>query len=237
MNRGDGTVTIREPGAKDRTIFTSYKTLPCRSEYTHFTIGLGQSVKVSGDATVLFYRQQQSIPISGPDLRPNQPLASQLLPRTSAESQDRLPLLNCEPITTAASTTPAPQSLSSTPEIMFRLQTSALGHFSTPYPKSVLRPKITTGEFFAWFALQTSHCLPHGPEKLRFTFKDAMPVPKSSEILKGSEEDLMFMRQEIKTECEKAGKWIGGLKEFGVLVSVPGWGEEVGSGKEEEDEW
>jgi hypothetical protein len=66
-----------------------------------------------------------------------------------------------------------------------------------------------------------------------------MPVPHSSDIGRGNEEHFMFMRRDIRRMSEKAGKWMGGLREFGVLVSVPGWSEgngENGEG-EEEDEW
>jgi hypothetical protein len=238
MNSGYGTVRISEPGKEERKIMTSYKQPFQRNEYTHFTLGPGQSVKVFGEAVVLFYRLRRIAPPT-PTIPQAQPWNTPAPANVPAQLQPHVPSPTVEANSFQSPTFPATRICSSTPEILIRLQTSSSGHFSTPYPKSCIRPKITTEEFFAWFAHQTSHCLPHGPERLRFTFKDAMPVPHSSDIGRGNEEHFMFMRRDIRRMSEKAGKWMGGLREFGVLVSVPGWSEgngENGEG-EEEDEW
>jgi hypothetical protein len=71
---------------------------------------------------------------------------------------------------------------------------------------------------------------------LRFTFKDAMPAPHSSEIVRGNEEHFMFMRKEIRSICENAQKYMPGMREWVVLVSVPGWVEEEGD-EGHEEEW
>ena len=239
MNSGDGTVEISEPSKEGKTIMTSYKHPFQRNEYTHFTLEPGQSVKVFGEAVVLFYRLRRIAPAPTPTIPQAQPRNIPTPANVPTQIQPYFPSPATEANSFQPPTFPATQICSSTPEILIRLQTSSSGQFSTPYPKSCIHPKITTEEFFTWFAHQTSYCLPHGPERLRFTFKDAMPVPHSSEIGRGNEEHFMFMRREIKRMSEKAGKWMGGLREFGVLVSVPGWskvnrekGEEEG-----EDEW
>ena len=171
MNSGDSTVGISEPGKEERTIMTSYKNPFQRNEYTHFTLGPGQSVKMFGEAVVLFYRLRRIAPAPTPT--PNLPSNSNLLFNTRDTH---------------------------------RLQINSSGHFSTPYPKSCIRSKNTTEEFFTWFAHQTSHCLPHGPERMRFTFKDAIPVLHSSEIGKGNEEYFIFMRRDIKRMWEVDGR-------------------------------
>ena len=91
------------------------------------------------------------------------------------------------------------------------------------WDKSVLRPEITNAEFFAWFANQTSCDPPDGPAVLKCTLKDAMPISIATEILRGSEGHFAYMRKDIKAQCEKATEFMPDLKEFVVLVTVPGW--------------
>ena len=109
------------------------------------------------------------------------------------------------------------------PEIVVRLQRDGAGKVSDTYDKSVLRPNITTTEFFAWFASQTGRGGSEGPPSLRFTFKDAMPIPTSSTIAQANEDHFNLMRKGIKAEFEKARKYTSKLKEFAILVTDPGW--------------
>jgi hypothetical protein len=109
-------------------------------------------------------------------------------------------------------------------DIVVRLQKDGKGRFSPSYDKFVLRPKVTIAEFFPWFAKQTGYGGMDGPNFLKFTFKDAMPVPKATEIARGNEDHFSYMRKDIKEQSEKARTFMPDLKEFVVLVTAPGWG-------------
>ncbi len=109
------------------------------------------------------------------------------------------------------------------PEISVRVQTDGAGKVSTRYSQWVLRPEITTTDFFAWFAHQTGHGRNEGPPSLTFTFKDAMPVPTSSTIAQANEEHFNLMKRDLKAQFEKAKEFVPNLKEFLVVVTDPGW--------------
>jgi hypothetical protein len=117
-----------------------------------------------------------------------------------------------------------------TPEISVRLQTDGAGRVSDSYSKWVLRPGITSSDFFAWFASQTGRGGDGGPPSLRFTFKDAMPCPMSSMITQVNEDHFNLMKREFRTQFERARKYVPNLKEFVVFVTDPGW-------VLEEDDW
>lgn len=173
--------------------------------YQEVTIQPKQTCMLHGEAVVLFYKRRQEA------LDP----ASQI--RTRSESRG-----------------PSQSSATSEVDIIIRLQIDGNGKYSSPFDKSVLRPRITTTEFFSFFANQSGHCAPVGPPYLRFTFKDAMPAPTSTEIARGNEDHFNYMRKDIKAQCEKAKKFIVDLKEFVILVTVPGWRT---TGADEEEEW
>lgn len=124
-------------------------------------------------------------------------------------------------------------SSSSNVDIKIRVQVDGTGKFSIPFDKSVLRPKINTTEFFSWFASQSRQSPPHPPRHLKFTFKDAMPMPQATEISAGNEDHFNYMRKDIKVQCEKAKRFMPELKEFVILVTVPGL---VSPNVEEEEE-
>ncbi|PMD60269.1 uncharacterized protein K444DRAFT_612844 [Hyaloscypha bicolor E] len=109
------------------------------------------------------------------------------------------------------------------PEIAVRVQTDGAGKVSARYSKWVLRPEITTADFFAWFAHQTGRGGSNGPPSLRFTLKDAMPAPTSSTIAQADEDHFNLMKRDLKTQFEKAGELVPNLKEFLVLVTDPDW--------------
>jgi hypothetical protein len=109
------------------------------------------------------------------------------------------------------------------PEIVIRVQTDGAGKVSTRHSKWVLRPEITTTDFFAWFAHQTGRGGSEGPPSLRFTFKDAMPTPTSSTIAQANEDHFDLMKRDLKTQFEKAREFVPNLKEFLVVVTDPGW--------------
>lgn len=206
---GKGMVAITGKGY----ITLNVKTGPEESgdRYQEVSIQPKQTCMLHGEAVVLFYRRK--------------PIPSEPAPIQQQASQSSNPASSQQP-------SQAPE-----PEITIRLQIDGTGKYSSPYPKSVLRPKITTTEFFSWFATQTGHTQPHGPQFLKFTFKDAMPVPTSTEIQIGNEDHFGYMRRDVKMQCEKARKWMVGLREFGVLVSVPGWTAGLGETEGDEEEW
>jgi hypothetical protein len=67
---------------------------------------------------------------------------------------------------------------------------------------------------------------------LKFTFKDAIPAPRATEVLKGNEDHFDYMRKDVKTQCEKAKAYMPDLKEFAILVTVPNWSTPVAGGEE-----
>lgn len=108
-------------------------------------------------------------------------------------------------------------------DIVIRIQIEKSGKFSPPYDKSFLRPSISVAEFFSWFASTSGHA--NLPAALKFTFKDAMPAPTSTQISRGNEDHFKYMRKDIKTQCAKSKAFMPELKEFVVLITVPGWEE------------
>ena len=60
-----------------------------------------------------------------------------------------------------------------------------------------------------------------------------MPMPQATEISAGNEDHFNYMRKDIKVQCEKAKRFMPELKEFVILVTVPGW---VSPNVEEEEE-
>ncbi|RFU27675.1 hypothetical protein B7463_g8667, partial [Scytalidium lignicola] len=108
------------------------------------------------------------------------------------------------------------------PEIVVLLQQSD-GKLSQPYQKDVLHPRISSAEFFSWFGTYSGFGTSGIPSELRFTFKDALPVPKTSLVARGNEDHFNYMRADIKRKCEKAKWFRPEIKEFVVLVTLPGW--------------
>lgn len=61
-----------------------------------------------------------------------------------------------------------------------------------------------------------------------------MPIPQATEITAGNEDHFNYMRKDVKVQCEKARRYMPDLREFVVLVTVPGW---VEVGGEEDEDW
>ena len=122
---------------------------------------------------------------------------------------------------------------SPTAEMLVRIQITPSGKFSPPYHRDVMRPKVTTAEFFAWFhdEVNRTHRRPnsgssrHGLPRLNrlaFTLKDAMPIPKTGILNRDDEAHFTYMRRYIREQYEKAKAFCPGLREFVILVTVPG---------------
>jgi len=161
-------------------------------------------------------------------------------------ARDTLDIRSNEPSTTpgrAARTKPRPQNCiraaslatlgqrqdrpdsgpSSSMHLVVRVQKDARGKFSRRYNSAVLNLRTTNVEFFAWFANQTGHAAPSGPPALKFTFKDAMPTPKSSVIEWGDEKHFECMKLDIEPQCDLVAAYMPEVFEFAILVTAPGW--------------
>lgn len=210
---GKGYLTVKIPTGPDE-LGDRFKDIQVQSK---------QTCMLHGGAVVRYYTQR--VPASPlPLIRIKSLPVAQDEPTPSLESakSQNSPHRETSPTTT------------STPlDITIRIQIDGTGRFSAPFPKSILRPRLTTTDFFSFIATQTSRNAPDGPPCLKFTLKDAMPIPYATEIARGNEDHFNYMRRDIKVQYEKAGKWMPELREFVVLVTVPGWVE----GKEEEEDW
>jgi hypothetical protein len=210
-NSGKGLVTVTGKGFITQNVTTGPDETGDR--YKEINIQAKQTCMLYGDAVVLYYKRrsfgspQQSVQPSHQNQRKSQSAGS-----------DSVPIVS----------TPSPV------EIGVRLQIDGTGKFSAPFDKSVLRPRVNITEFFSWFSTQTRRCGPHGPPCLKFTFKDAMPAPKATEVSRGNEDHFNYMRKDIKAQCEKAKAYMPNLKEFVILVTVPNWSTPKG---EEEEDW
>ncbi|KAH8800598.1 hypothetical protein F5884DRAFT_757452 [Xylogone sp. PMI_703] len=109
------------------------------------------------------------------------------------------------------------------PHITIRLQIDEAGRFSNPYDMSAFNKKWKTTQFFTWFGTQTGRGGAAGPRLLKFTLKDAMPIPRSITIAKLNENDFRWMTRDIMVQFDIAKSFLPSLAEFCVLVTDPGW--------------
>jgi len=105
---------------------------------------------------------------------------------------------------------------STTLQIAVRIQENGRGEYSRRFNMNVLPPEISNVEFFDWFARRTSYAL---PGKLKFTFKDALPIAKSYTIAWGNEEHFSAMKHDIRPQCNHAAALTPDLFEFVIMVS------------------
>jgi hypothetical protein len=113
-------------------------------------------------------------------------------------------------------------------KIVVRIQIDGHGRLSRSYDKSTLSTRITCARFFAWFAEETGYSC---STRLRFNFKDAMPV-ECSTIETGNENHFTLMVRDIKRKLERAQKFAPDLNEFCIVVTDPLWD----SGDESDDD-
>jgi hypothetical protein len=206
-NSGKGLVAITGKGFITQNVITGQNESGDR--YQEINIQPKQTCMLHGDAVVLYYKRR-TLESAQHFVQPN------------PKVQDTNP--------TAATTASFPSPI----EIIVRIQIDGTGKFSAPFDKSVLRPKVNTTQFFSWFSTQTRRGGSCGPPCLKFTFKDAMPEPKATEVSRGNEDHFNYMRKDVKAQCEKAKSYMPNLKEFVILVTVPGWCTPKG---EEEEDW
>lgn len=81
------------------------------------------------------------------------------------------------------------------------------------------------GDFFSWFTEQAGRSGEAGPDRLRITLKDAMPIAKTFDVCvgDGSVENFQSLRKDIAEDFERAKAFMPDLVEFGVLVVDPEW--------------
>jgi hypothetical protein len=188
-------------------------------QYTELILRDGQACVIHGSSTVLYYKPRKPSLQDHQGPPPRKPLPSEARKTREVPKRRRTsPALEEPPA-------PAPSLSQFTTEITIRLQIDPVGHFSAPYDFSVFRPEVSNLDFFKWFKWRTKHGGHDGPPKLRFTLKDAMPVAKICDVVRGDEEGYRKLREDILVQCEKARMFMPRLREFGVLIE---WRDENG---------
>jgi hypothetical protein len=185
--------------------------------YMDIQIPDGFVCEVHGYTVILLYHH--IVPPSTPLIEPLKETMQKCKDQTASAPRNIKPLRS--PVATSA------------PEILIRIQLSPSGKLSPPYNKDVMRPKVSTIEFFTWFYNEANRIgVPFNSvsnesglaklTELAFTLKDAMPNPKTGFLTRGDEAHFMYMRKYIKEQYDKARAFCPGLREFAILVKVPG---------------
>ena len=209
-------------------------------QYTELTMREGQVCIIHGSSTVFYYgegkrdggsnqlkeqrTERRPLPDKAPMRQRTQessvPAPSRRALPTKPKTQAPSLLGQCEQITV-----PPPPAA----EIQVRLQKDAAGHFTAPHDFAFFATITTMELLFDWFARRTGHGGPFGPERLRVTLKDAMPIAKYYDLERdygGAEfanAELQRMKKDILNEYEKTKAFMPDLKEFAVLVVDPFW--------------
>jgi len=108
------------------------------------------------------------------------------------------------------------------PAIFIRVQVDEFKVFSRRISGDALGPRVSSVEFFSWFASRTGHMGPLGPARLHFTFKDAIPI-KHALVVRGDEDFFDSMKRGMALKIQHLAKQIPDAIEFNILVTVPGW--------------
>lgn len=170
----EGIVAVYDHGSPAQQVDTGQGVMG--EQYRVLVVRDGQTCVVHGQSTVLYYKPRKAFPSSwGPRV---------LQPKDATEPGK---LSICQLVKTSPPV----------PEITIRLQADEAGKFSVPYNMSTLGSKLKTTDFFTWFGRQTGRGGERGPPLLNFTFKYAMPVPKSRDIARLNEDDFRYMRKDI----------------------------------------
>ncbi len=233
-----GLVQITERGSIVQQVNTGQDVY--LDQYTELTMREGQVCIIHGSSTVFYYREGKRDAWSNQVEGQRKPLPSQApkqstrqrTQETSVPAPSRHPLPTI-PKTQAPSlqvqreqiTVPPPPAA----EIQVRLQKDAAGHFTAPHDFAFFATITTMELLFDWFSRRTGRGGPFGPERLRVTLKDAMPVAKYYDLERGyggaefANAELQRMKEDIMNEYEKTKAFMPDLKEFAVLVVDPFW--------------
>jgi hypothetical protein len=210
-------------------------------QYTELMMQEGQTCIIQGSSTVFYYSEGKRDVLSNQAEGQRRPLPNQapgIQPTRQRTQETPVPA----PPRTALPTTPKTQAPSlqgqrgrttvpppPAAEIQVRLQKDAAGHFTAPHDFAFFATITTMELLFDWFARRTGHGGPFGPEKLRVTLKDAMPVAKYYDLERDyggaafANAEFQRMKEDIVNEYEKTKAFMPDLKEFAVLVVDPFW--------------
>jgi hypothetical protein len=223
-----GLVVITERGYTVQQVATGQDVY--FDQYTELALREGQACLIHGSSTVLYYKErnrafQQNIQSPPRKPPPSQPQPPQMPRRQGEDMPSTRPSIQGIPMAEAL---PQPSILISTAEIKIRVQKDGHGHFTEPHKFEVFTITENLQGFFWWFAKRTGRGGELGPERLRITLKDVMPVAKTFDVYRGHfeagfEEKFRKMKENIVVECEKAKAFLPELKEFSVLVMDPTW--------------
>lgn len=234
---GKGFVSITGKGYITMNVWTGPDEVGDR--YQQVNIHHKQSCMLHGGAVVLYYKRREASETAAnprsqaPDMKT--PTLDDPLSARAASLYRDVMIEDISARNNKSSTSGPQQSLSTEilersstssellaeVDIVIRIQIERSGKFSIPYDKSFLRPGISVAEFFSWFATTSGYA--KLPAALKFTFKDAMPAPTSTQISRGNEDHFKYLRKDIKTQCTNSKAFMPELKEFVVLITVPGW--------------
>ncbi|KFY68436.1 hypothetical protein V496_01058 [Pseudogymnoascus sp. VKM F-4515 (FW-2607)] len=115
------------------------------------------------------------------------------------------------------------QRVSSSVEVLVRIQVTPEGNFSEPYHFNMIGAMRTTEDFFSWFSMEARYKQSSGVQALSFCFKDAAPSPITNCIERGNAQQFEYMKGDIQRRCYETLAYMPRMREFTVLVAVPGW--------------
>ncbi|OBT39562.1 hypothetical protein VE00_09460 [Pseudogymnoascus sp. WSF 3629] len=115
------------------------------------------------------------------------------------------------------------QKVSSSVEVLVRIQVTPEGNFSEPYHLNLIGAMRTIEDFFSWFSSEARYKQSSGLQTLSFCFKDAAPSPITKCIERGNAPQFEDMKGDIQRRCYQTLAYMPRMKDFTILVAVPGW--------------
>ncbi|OBT55959.1 hypothetical protein VE04_03615 [Pseudogymnoascus sp. 24MN13] len=115
------------------------------------------------------------------------------------------------------------QRVSSSVEVLVRIQVTPEGNFSEPYHLNLIGAMRTIEDFFSWFSSEARYKQSFGLQTLSFCFKDAAPSPITKCIERGNAQQFEYMKGDIQRRCHETLAYMPRMKDFTILVAVPGW--------------
>lgn len=115
------------------------------------------------------------------------------------------------------------QRVSLSVEVLVRIQVTPEGNFSEPYHLNLIGAMRTIEDFFSWFSSEARYNQSSGLQTLSFCFKDAAPSPITKCIERGNAQQFEYMKGDIQRRCYETLAYMPRMKDFTILVAVPGW--------------
>ncbi|KFY30683.1 hypothetical protein V493_01747 [Pseudogymnoascus sp. VKM F-4281 (FW-2241)] len=116
-----------------------------------------------------------------------------------------------------------PIQVSSSVEVLVRIQVTPEGNFSVPYHLHSISAMRTVEDFFLWFSSKARYKQFSSLQTLSFCFKDAAPSPIIKSIERGNAQQFEDMKGDIQRRCYDTLAYMPRMKDFTILVVVPGW--------------